>query len=615
MVQRVLDEETPASSPETTPATELAATPAPAAAEPTTEPATSEPAAETAGLIVDDDVRELGPGQMRKSEFLDELRTSICATADAELSRVGQSAQDCPYIERWIGYYRTRTSRHVERALRRYAPEAAGAVSARDYIPIVNERVRRGVATWATTGEITGVPEELASQLPGAGLLGAVGGLVSGVASSVVAGIGRVFSGIGSLFSKARDGGARRADDPEAVRAQLGAGRSLNGGVKVRMESAFGYDFSGVRVHTDATAAELSAGLNARAFTIGSDIAFGTGEYQPGTLIGDALLAHELAHVVQQGGAAAAAPLKQGGTEHEALEEEADRSAVGAVVSLWDSAKGALANMAENSMSALRAGLRLQRCAASQTRTRTAPTTAGPSTRPAAGEADPCGGTAKATTYTPTPEGATPTLDSDEFGKTSKLGAYFDFGACRVGGFWRFYLTSLRVPIDSAVQPENFRTNVNTANDAVVTRGEYPTIIADLRPNRDASFRVSCGADRFVDTVHNYSRRRTYWKRQLVVEHEAFHLSNWDSTYRRELIQAERNVWSHTIPAAGAATARDAIQSGRSALTDIMAAAYRPACLAYSPQQETRAYDHGAPDYQRLVDEIQARATREGWSP
>ena len=68
------------------------------------------------------------------------------------------------------------------------------------------------------------------------------------------------------------------------------------------MSAAFGYDFSGVRVHTDAKAGELSSQLNARAFTIGSDVAFAGGEYQPGTLIGDALIAHELAHVVQQGG-------------------------------------------------------------------------------------------------------------------------------------------------------------------------------------------------------------------------------------------------------------------------------------------------------------------------
>jgi hypothetical protein len=69
------------------------------------------------------------------------------------------------------------------------------------------------------------------------------------------------------------------------------------------MSSAFGYDFSGVRVHTGTKAASVATELNARAFTVGRDIAFGAGEYQPGTPIGDALIAHELAHVVQQGGA------------------------------------------------------------------------------------------------------------------------------------------------------------------------------------------------------------------------------------------------------------------------------------------------------------------------
>ena len=379
MIQRLLDEETSALALETiVPAAEVIATPTLAEAEPTTEPTTAEPTAETAGnaettaagLIVDDEQRELGPGQMRKSEFLDELRTSVCATADAELSRVGQSAQGCPYIESWIGYYRTRDSQHVERALRKYAPEAADVTSARDYILIVNERVRRGVATWATTGEITGVPEEMASQLPGVGLSEAVGGLVSGVAgtvssavSSVVSGVGGALSGIGGLFFKGRDGGAQQVDYPEAIQAQLGSGHSLDGGVKSRMESAFGHDFSRVRVHADARAAELSASLNARAFTIGSDVAFGAGEYQPGSLIGDALLAHELAHVVQQGGAnPAAMPMQKGEAGQNPLEEDADLSAVSAVVSLWGGAKGIWGNISQNAMPRLRSGLRLQRC-------------------------------------------------------------------------------------------------------------------------------------------------------------------------------------------------------------------------------------------------------------
>jgi hypothetical protein len=61
--------------------------------------------------------------------------------------------------------------------------------------------------------------------------------------------------------------------------------------VQSRMESSFGSDFSGVRVHTDGAAAGLSSGLNARAFTYGSHIFFGAGQYSPGSQGGDQLLA------------------------------------------------------------------------------------------------------------------------------------------------------------------------------------------------------------------------------------------------------------------------------------------------------------------------------------
>lgn len=69
-------------------------------------------------------------------------------------------------------------------------------------------------------------------------------------------------------------------------------------------ESRMGADFSGVRVHTNSGAAQLSQDLNARAFTVGGDIAFGEGEYQPGSTDGRKLLAHELTHTVQQGSSA-----------------------------------------------------------------------------------------------------------------------------------------------------------------------------------------------------------------------------------------------------------------------------------------------------------------------
>jgi hypothetical protein len=307
--------------------------------------AATEAEAAPAGLIAEDDTGQLGPGQMRKSDFLDQLQSAVCSAADAQLAAVGRTAQGCPYIEGWIGYYRTRSGSHIERAIRRYAPGAASATAAHDYIPLVTQRVLSAVAVWAKTGEVTGIPEGMSPTPPAAGAGEA--GQATGAASA-------------GLQMKDAAGGAKTADDPAAISAQLGAGNSLDSTVRSRMESAFGYDFSRVRVHTDAKAAGLSAGLNARAFTVGSDVAFASGEYRPGTPVGDALIAHELAHVAQQRGATSA-PMPKGG-EYNGLEEDADRSAVGAVVSLWSGAKSGMADVAENAMPRLKSGLRLQRC-------------------------------------------------------------------------------------------------------------------------------------------------------------------------------------------------------------------------------------------------------------
>ncbi len=68
------------------------------------------------------------------------------------------------------------------------------------------------------------------------------------------------------------------------------------------MEQSFGADFSGVRIHADGEADQLSRALSARAFTTGQEIYFKQGEYQPDSQPGQMLLAHELTHVVQQTG-------------------------------------------------------------------------------------------------------------------------------------------------------------------------------------------------------------------------------------------------------------------------------------------------------------------------
>ena len=80
-------------------------------------------------------------------------------------------------------------------------------------------------------------------------------------------------------------------------------GHPLDPTTRALMEPRLGHDFSRVRVHADGEAATAARAVQARAYTIGRDIVFGSGEYRPATVEGRRLLAHELTHVVQQRGA------------------------------------------------------------------------------------------------------------------------------------------------------------------------------------------------------------------------------------------------------------------------------------------------------------------------
>jgi hypothetical protein len=99
-------------------------------------------------------------------------------------------------------------------------------------------------------------------------------------------------------------GGAAGKPDPTDTQArikqQLGQGGPLPDGLKERLEGTFSHDFSNVRIHHDAQADVLAKDLDAHAFTVGSDIFFAAGQFQPGSPEGTQLLAHELTHVVQQ---------------------------------------------------------------------------------------------------------------------------------------------------------------------------------------------------------------------------------------------------------------------------------------------------------------------------
>jgi len=301
--------------------------------------AREEAVAPAAPLIVDDEA-EATAAQMRKRDLLATLRSEACAAVDGALAGTGRDSDGCPWIDHWFGYYEGRSAAHVERSLRRYAPEVRAAAAASDYVPAVTARIRRSAATFAATGEVAGVPDEAMSA---PAVLGMVGG----------------------MFFKARPGGAR-GGRLDSIRAQLGSGDALPGVVRSRMEPAFGASFAGVRLHADATAAQLSDRLNARAFTIGRHVAFGRGEFQPGTPGGDALIAHELAHVVQQGGAAVAGRALADGTDDRASERDADGAATRAVTALWSPGLAPARGAGLQARPALRSGLRLQRCGSSQ---------------------------------------------------------------------------------------------------------------------------------------------------------------------------------------------------------------------------------------------------------
>jgi hypothetical protein len=133
----------------------------------------------------------------------------------------------------------------------------------------------------------------------------------------------------GIVMRKARDANGV-ADGAEAAvgAASASAGSALPGPLMRKFESSLGADLSSVRVHTGGESATAASAVGARAYTIGQDIHFGAGQYDPSSAGGQHLLAHEVAHTVQQRGGA---PTRQNKLEvsqpHDAHEHEADRAA------------------------------------------------------------------------------------------------------------------------------------------------------------------------------------------------------------------------------------------------------------------------------------------------
>jgi hypothetical protein len=319
------------------------------------EPASAQE--EARRLIVEDSAAP-ATGQMRRKEFVELLDAAVCATSREAMGRLGRSTEGCPLLEEWRPKIRAMGVRQLEVFVRRWTGSDATPRTARDYIPLVTARLAESIRIWGATGQITGIPPDLMDLLAPGKIKVGVGSLIRGA--------------VGSLFRKSRDGGPAPAAD---VALDAGTGRPLDNGIASRMGRAFGHDFSGVRVHTGAEAAAAAAQVNARAFTVGSEIAFADGEFAPGTLVGDALLAHELAHVAQQdagpvgpmGRMGRMGPIRPiGPNATAALEHDADDAAVHAVASLWPSVRRFARGVRANAMPALKSSLQLQRCPATR---------------------------------------------------------------------------------------------------------------------------------------------------------------------------------------------------------------------------------------------------------
>ncbi len=134
---------------------------------------------------------------------------------------------------------------------------------------------------------------------------------------------------------------AKSSDMPDTVPPVVhevlnSPGRPLDADTRALMESHFGQDFGHVRIHADARADAAATSVNAQAYTVGRDVVFQAGEYRPETTAGRKLLAHELAHTIQQGARkfSPAADLKLG---HPA--DASEREANGASRSLGEAGR------------------------------------------------------------------------------------------------------------------------------------------------------------------------------------------------------------------------------------------------------------------------------------
>lgn len=284
------------------------------------EVATAEPEGVAREGPVVEDGRELAAGQVHRGQFARHLRRDLHAMVDLELRDTPYSSRECPWIDHYLHRLEAQPLETSLTTLRRWLGTELPATEPALRAAIVG-RARAGLRHWRRTGRMPPVPADLG---PGPDLSGLIAGIPvpDALRRALDRGVGGVVAGL--LRKPEGAGGGVSAHE---ARSRLGSGRPLDSATRSRFEPSLGA-LGGVRIHTDTAAAGVASDARASAFTIGKDVGFAAGRWRPGTLAGDALLAHELAHTAQGGGPASTS------ARGAQLEREADEAAAGAMLGI-----------------------------------------------------------------------------------------------------------------------------------------------------------------------------------------------------------------------------------------------------------------------------------------
>ncbi|MFZ5443170.1 MAG: eCIS core domain-containing protein [Myxococcota bacterium] len=226
------------------------------------------------------------PERVAHRSLLTELRPALGSAVDAELSGTGFSGRDCPWIDWYLQRAHALSPEAFTRAVRLFTKQNVMLSDPAQLREALLERVRVGVREWRASGRSPTAPVD---DLPS-------------------------LRGLGALIPS-----------PSLTALGAGAGNPLPGSLLGPLESFFGADLAGVRVHDDAQAAAATSGAGALALARGQDIALSPQVASAGAPARSAVLAHEVAHTLEQRGAA----FDAGGTHDERGATDAGRAWAG----------------------------------------------------------------------------------------------------------------------------------------------------------------------------------------------------------------------------------------------------------------------------------------------